>query len=57
VTRIAYYGVVQDGNSLAVVGYDLNCQPATKPIKRFPMGVDGMLKALGFAASKDGELK
>lgn len=54
---VAYHGVVQDREHLAVVGYDYHCRIVTCPIKRFPQGIDGMLKALAYASQLDGELK
>lgn len=55
--KVLYYGVLQDGNQLAVVGYDCNCAIATKPIKRFPMGVQNMLDALRFVEHMDRTLE
>lgn len=41
-----FYGVVQDGNNLAVMGYDAHCRPAGPIVQRFPIGVVGMCDAI-----------
>lgn len=56
-TKVAYYGVVQDGEGLAVVGYDTRCQIVTKPVKRFEMSTEQLLKAIEFCSVMDRSVK
>lgn len=54
---VVFFGVVQDGDKLAVIGYDAKVQPAGKPVGTFPMGLIGMFNALSLADTLTGGLQ
>lgn len=47
--RVLFYGVVQDRDRLAVIGYGLDVRPVGRPVKRFEMGTTQFLEAQAFA--------
>lgn len=57
-SAVVFYGVVQDGDNLAIIGYDANVQPVSPPVaQRFAMGIEGMLEASALATEMTRGLK